>query len=60
MVDFIGILGTIIGGIFVVFVEKEFDFKKKGVYYNEDRYHVILAILGILSVGLLLIGVLMM
>jgi hypothetical protein len=59
MLDFIAILGTIIGCVFVVFVEKEFDLKKKGVYYNKERYHVILAILGILSVGLLLSGALM-
>ena len=58
MLDFIAIVGGILGCVFVVIVEKEFDLKRKGVYYNQRKYEVLKAIFGILSVGILFTGVL--
>lgn len=57
MLDFIAIVGGILGCVFVVIVEKEFDLKRKGVYYNKRKYEVLKTVFGILSVGILFTGV---
>jgi len=56
MLNFVIVLGAIIGCVYVVVLEKEFDYKRKGVYYNRNKFAVLEAISGILSVGILMIA----